>query len=421
LHANFRILAFTHKSTDLKWIGTLGIDKELLQERLSAVKESCQMSEIMLLSTCNRFELIFVSERTLDKDYAKEILACLYLNWNASDVDAAFPRSILYNSHEAVYHLFEVASSLDSLVVGEREIITQVRTAYEFCQTAELTGDSIRLLVKHTIETAKEVYTRTHIASRPVSVVSLAYRKLKDLKVNLDARFLVIGAGQTNTLMAEFLNKHGFKNFSVFNRSAENGNKLAQKLKGKAFLFSDLDKHSGGFDVIITCTAATEHIITPELYEGLLDGESSRKIVIDLSVPSDLDPVVAERFDLHHVDVASLQAIANENLQARKKELEACRKIIGEQMVRFTDVMRERKLELAMRDLPEQVRIIKETALNTVFASELSTLDENSRELLEKVLSYIEKKYISVPMVMAKEILLDKPLKKPIGKPVLKN
>ncbi len=421
LHHNFRILAFTHKSTDLKWIGELGIEKEFMAERLSALRTACGLEEVMLLSTCNRFEVIFCSERQLDLAFAKELLSCLYLTWNSDQIDDASERALMFNGHEAVYHLFEVASSIDSLVVGEREIITQVRTSYEFCQSAGLTGDCLRLLVKHTIETAKEVYTRTHIASRPVSVVSLAYRKLKDLKSNIDARFLIIGAGQTNTLMAEFLSKHGFQNFSVFNRSASNGKKLADKLKGTSYLLSDLETYDKGFDVIITCTAAAEHIISPTLYASLLQGEKDKKIVIDLSVPNDLDPVISERFDLHHIDVTSLQAIANENLQARKKELESCRRIIGDQIVRFIDVMRERSLEVAMREIPEQVRIIREAALKSVFADEVNALDDNAKEVLEKVLAYVEKKYISVPMVMAKEILLDKPSRKPITKPLIKN
>lgn len=421
LNQNFRILAFTHKSTDLKWIGELAIEKESLEERLSSLKRACALDEVMLLSTCNRFELIFCTERQLDESFAKDIISSLYLSWNDQKVDDAFSRALLFNGNEAVYHLFEVASSIDSLVVGEREIITQVRTSYEHCHAAALTGDNIRLLVKHTIETAKEVYTRTNIASRPVSVVSLAYRQLKDLKVNLDARFLVIGAGQTNTLMAEFLSKHGFKNFTVFNRSAANARLLAEKLRGEARLLSDLKDHTKGFDVIITCTAAAEHIIGASLYESLLQGETDRKIVIDLSVPNDLDPSVLKKFKLDYIDVTALQQVANENLQARKKELESCRRIIGEQIVRFNDVIRERSLELAMREIPEQVRLIREAALKSVFADEVNALDEKSRELLEKVLSYVEKKYISVPMVMAKEILLDKPARKPIAKPVIKN
>lgn len=420
MQGNFRILAFTHKSTDLKWIGKLGIEKEQLTARLESLKQCCELDEVMLLSTCNRFEVIFCSERKLDPAFFNEIMAALYPWWSTADFNEAQEKAILFNGDEAVYHLFEVASSLDSLVVGEREIITQVRTAYEFCNENGLTGDSIRLLVRQTIETAKEVYTRTHIASRPVSVVSLAYRKLIDLKVSLDARFLIIGAGQTNSLMADFLNKHGFKNFTVFNRTFSTARKLADTLKGTAEPLSEIGNYKKGFDVILTCTAAAEHIISPALYTSLLNGESGRKIIIDLSVPNDLDPAVLDLFDLHYIDVTSLQVIANENLQARKKELESCRRIIGEQMIRFSEIIRERKVELAMRDIPGQVRSIRENAVMTVFANEINSLDEQAKDVLEKVLAYVEKKYISVPMVLAKEILLEKPVKKSVVKSSVK-
>jgi glutamyl-tRNA reductase len=266
----------------------------------------------------------------------------------------------------------------------------------------------IRLLVKHTIETAKDVYTKTSIANKPVSVVSLAYRKLKDLNVKLDARFLIIGAGQTNILMSKFLKKHGFTNFAIFNRTFSNAQKLATELNGKAFSLSELSQYKNGFDVILTCTAAAEHIITKEIYSSLLAGETSKKIVIDLSVPNDLDPTLQHNFPICLVDVTTLQSIANENLQERKKELNACHEIICEKVEEFRKALKERKVELAMSEVPRKVKEIRETAINAVFAKEIDALDESSKDVLEKVLAYMEKKYISVPMKMAKDILIEK-------------
>jgi glutamyl-tRNA reductase len=159
----------------------------------------------------------------------------LILTWTDTEINWSIENSQVFEGEHALRHLFSVASSIDSLVVGEREIITQVRNAYEKCNELGLTGDLIRLAIKRTIEVGKEVYTHTNIARNPVSVVSLAYRKLRALNVKLDARFLIIGSGVTNTNMAQYLKKHKFANFTIFNRTIANAEKLATELNGKAF------------------------------------------------------------------------------------------------------------------------------------------------------------------------------------------
>ncbi|MGL4599447.1 MAG: glutamyl-tRNA reductase, partial [Bacteroidia bacterium] len=304
-------------------------------------------------------------------------------------------------------HIFSVAASLDSLVVGEREIITQVRSAYENSSEMQLTGDTLRLLVRKTIETAKAVYTQTAISRNPVSVVSLAWRKLRALHVQNDARFLIIGAGVTNTAMVRYLKKHGFHQFAVFNRTLNNAEVLAAEIGGKAFSLDQLENYTQGFDVIVTCTGASEAIITPDLYRKLVQEDTRKKIVIDLAVPNDLDPAILKAWDVNVIAVNNLQEVAKENLKEREKELTAAQEIIGKAVTEFRNDLKARQVELAMRSVPVKVKEIRDTAINAVFASEIEQLDDASKELLNRVLNYVEKKYISVPMKMAREILLD--------------
>lgn len=405
---NFKIIAFTHKTSDLKDIGKLHVSDSELGTRLKLLKQEAGLNELMFLSTCNRVEFLISTEQELNKSYLTHFFKIFNSQWSTEEVQWAVESASLFEAEEALKHLFNVASSTDSLVVGEREIITQVRNSYENCNKLGLTGDTIRLVIKHTIETAKEVFTKTSIASKPVSVVSLAYRKLKDLNVKLDARFLIVGAGQTNVLMAKFLKKHGFKNFVVFNRTLANAEKLALELGGRAFPLNAITDYKEGFDVILTCTAAAEHVITPEIYSSLLNKDTAKKIIIDLSVPNDLDPAIVKQYPVNLIDVGYLQAIANENLQERKKELDACFKIIDRNIEIYRQSLRERKVEVAMSGVPIKVKEIKDTAVNTIFAKDIEQMDVQSREVLEKVLSYMEKKYISVPMKMAKEILIEK-------------
>ncbi|MES1224511.1 MAG: glutamyl-tRNA reductase, partial [Bacteroidota bacterium] len=211
----FKIIAFTHKTADLKNIGELHIDDVAQQERLSHLKKSVKLKELLFLSTCNRVEFLFCSSEVVSEDFKSAFIHASYPSFIVEEVQALATACQVFEGEAALRHLLQVASSIDSLVVGEREIITQVRTAYDRSNAMKLTGDLIRLVIKRAIETAKQVYTETQIAHKPVSIVSLAYRKLKDLNVKLDARFVIIGAGQTNQLMAKFLRKHGFTNFVV--------------------------------------------------------------------------------------------------------------------------------------------------------------------------------------------------------------
>lgn len=401
-----KIIAFTHKTSGLNEIGKLHIDETLLQSRLEHLKTKSGIDELQYLSTCNRVEFILSYKNSINKQFLKNFFKAFDSSWKEDEISWAVQNAQVFEGEEAARHLFNVASSIDSLVVGEREIITQVRNSYDKCFELGLTGDMIRLAIKRTIEVAKDVYTHTNIARNPVSVVSLAYRRLRELEVKQDSRFLIIGSGVTNTTMAHYLKKHEFTNFTVFNRTLENAQKLACELKGQAFPLLELKNHKAGFDIIITCTGAAESIITPEIYKSLVGNDKSTKVVVDLAIPNDLDAEILNNFDVNLIAITNLQEKAKENLKSREKELEACKTIIENHIVEFKQVLKIRKVELAMSEVPQKMKAIRETA-NEVFAKELSCMDTSSKEVLDKILAYMEKKYISVPMKMAKEILIE--------------
>jgi len=400
-----KIIAFTHKTTDINDIGKFHIDESALKSRLESLKGIMGIDELLYLSTCNRVEFMLSTEKAVDEAFLLKFFTAFDLAFTPADISWCLGNARIFEGDAALEHLYSVASSIDSLVVGEREIITQVRNAYEKCNQLGLTGDLIRLAIKSTIEVAKEVYTHTNIARNPVSVVSLAYRKLRALNVKLDARFLIIGSGVTNTNMAKYLKKHRFANFTVFNRTLENAQTLAKELNGKAFPLSELANYKEGFDIILTCTGAAESVITPAIYKNLVGDDRSKKVVIDLAIPNDLDAEILNNYDVNLIAVNNLQEVAKENLQAREQEMEACRVIIARNIELFRQTLKTRRVELAMSEVPKKVKEIREVAMNEVFAKELGSMDAGSKEVLEKIIAYMEKKYISVPMKMAKDIL----------------
>ncbi len=404
---SFKIIAFTHKNLPFDLIGKLHLNQDEQSTVLGAIKLNFGFDEFLFLSTCNRVELFITAPQELNKVFIKELV--LFLNSRLNNVEAneLSDNAECYSGDEAVEHLLKVASSLDSMVVGEREIITQVRKAYDFCNMLGLTGDFIRLLTKQTIETAKDIYTNTDIAKNPVSVASLAYRQLRNLGIKNDARILFVGSGETNTVLASYLQKHKFANFTVFNRSLANGEKLAKIVKGKAFEFSKLNDHKEGFDVLIVCTSSSEPLITKTIFDKLNGKETSKKVIIDLALPANVEEVVAKDKLVRYIDINSLKAQAEANLELRKSEIDKCEQIIKNKTEQFKWLHKERRIELAFGEVPKQVKAIKDLAVNEVFAKEINLLDNQSKEVLEKVLSYVEKKYNAVAIKTAKELLLN--------------
>lgn len=402
-----KIIAFTHKHIDLKALGKLVICEQTLDDRLRNIQSKLNIKEIFYVGTCNRVEFIFTSADEVDKAFITRFLTVLDMGLPQEYMEQFVENVSTYEKTEAFNHLLRTSCSLESLVVGEKEILAQVRKAYEACRVAGFTGDYMRMIMNRVVKTAKEVYTHTNISKNPVSIVSLAYRKLRQLNMSPNSRLLIIGAGETNKNIAQYLKKHKYANFSIFNRTLEKAQCLANDLNGKAYQLADLENFDQGFDVIITCTGAVDPILTERIYTKLLNGETGKKVIVDLAIPNDTAVEVIQNFPVHYIEVETLKEIARKNIQERYAELINAEHIIDANIKDFELVLRQRKIEIAMSDVPKKIKEIKHTAINGVFADEINTLDDNSRAVLERVMDYMEKKCISVPMVMAKEILVN--------------
>ncbi len=402
----FHILAFTHKKMDVSEVGKLHIELDKQKEVLNVFKQTMELDELMFLSTCNRVEFLFCTSKNVDDNFIQTFFQTLYPHYETTQITHFENAVESYSGVRAIEHILQVASSIDSMIVGEREIITQVRNAFDASKEMGLTGDFIRVVMRHTVETAKRVYTETSIANKPVSVVALAYHTLRDMDISLDARVLMIGAGMTNSNMAKFLRKHGFKNFTVFNRTVAKAELLAKDLHGSGYGLDTLHTFDKGFDIIITCTGSEAPIITPEIYTQLLQGEKTKKVVIDIAIPHDLDAEIVKNNPITHISIDYLQKISDRNLLERSKEIVHVEQILSEAIESFMYIHKMRQVEIAMREVPNMVKDIRATAVNEVFKKELQNLDDDSREVLDKIIGYMEKKYMSMPMKLAKEIML---------------
>jgi glutamyl-tRNA reductase len=176
-------------------------------------------------------------------------------------------------------------------------------------------------------------------------------------------------------------------------------------LGGDAYTLDLLPSFDKGFDVIFAATASTELILTKEIYSSMNKGEGSKKLLIDLSIPANIDSTIAQDFDADYISIDNLKKLAQENIGFRELELGKAQEIVNEYVETFDTAFKERQIELAMRDVPEQIKAIRAHALNNVFKNEISELDEQQRELFDRVLAYMEKRCIAIPIQVAKEKL----------------
>lgn len=407
---SFKLLTITHKTANINHIGqyipSVNQNKEDLSTTLHQVKAAFDIDEILYLATCNRLTFLFVTDQEITDPFIIKLFAMLHPGIPKACLGGLLNVMAQYEGIDCINHLFSVAASLDSLVIGEREILRQLRTAYDFCHQHKLTGDHIRLAMKMAIPTAKEVYTHTKIGENSVSVVSLAMRALLQKNLPADTRFLIIGAGQTNTTAAKILIQNGYTRFSIFNRSLKNAQALAQNINGRAFALTDLPHFNEGFDVIITCTGAMEAVIDSEIYKSILMGDTSPKIIVDLAVPNDVHRSVVQNFDIDYIEVEKLRFLAAQNMELRKKEVTKATAIVETRVGEFELLLRKRKVERTMTSvIPRKIKDIKARALGSVFQKDIAAMDEESRKTLEKVVNYLEKKYIGIPITVAKEAL----------------
>ena len=407
--SHYKIITLSHQHTNLRDLAKF-VFPELEQtvvHLLHSAKENFNIQELFYVSTCNRVMFLLYGEFNANENTIIPFYHHFLPQLTASDYTILKENVKIFQGTDAVSHLFNVASSVDSLVVGERQILSQLREAYEFARSQGLCADAMRLLMDQAVLTSKEVFSTTRIGEKPVSVASLAVLKLLRYALRPDARILLIGAGQTNSIVAKILHSNAFTHVHVFNRSLPKAQSIAKLFpNGKASLLSELKEFSQGFDALIACTSSPTPLIDLQVFTSLVQNEKNPKVIIDLAVPNNVTVEVADLKQVHYVEIETLRHVASENMAFREAEVIKASKVIASNIEKFSILFKQRKIEKAFSSLPDEIKAIKEKALSEVFKKDLAELDEPTRELIEKMLTYMEKKCVGVPMKTAREILL---------------
>jgi glutamyl-tRNA reductase len=294
-------------------------------------------TEALLLTTCNRVEVYAVSNRRISTD---EIARCLIRKIDTDPHDYA-PPFYRYEAEKCVQHLFRVASALDSMVVGESEILGQAKKAYESARTSGAVGPYLHRLFQRAFRVAKQVRTHTQIARGAVSVGSVAvdlaqriFGKLSDCKV------LVLGAGETSERTARALISRGVSDLRVSNRSTDHACQLAQTVGGRTVPFDDWPAQCREIDILITSTASETPLLTPGKLAPMLRERLDRPLfIIDIAVPRDVDPIVNKMQGVYLYDIDSLQSVAEQSLAMRRHQVAAAEAIIAEHVADFVHLI----------------------------------------------------------------------------------
>jgi glutamyl-tRNA reductase len=292
-------------------------------------------TEALLLTTCNRVEVYAASEKRVSTD---EIARCLARNIENNHNEYALP-FYRYEDEKCVQHLFRVASGLDSMVVGESEILGQAKKAYESARKSGAAGPWLHRLFQRAFRVAKQVRTHTEITRGSVSVGSVAVDLAQRIFGQLsNCKVLVLGAGETSERTARALISRGVADLRVSNRSADRAQELARFVGGRAVRFDEWPQQCREIDILITSTSSETPLLTPENLAPMLRERIDRPLfIIDIAVPRDVHPNVNEMEGVYLYDIDSLQSVAEQSLALRRQQVAAAEAIIAEHVADFQE------------------------------------------------------------------------------------
>jgi len=294
-------------------------------------------AEVLVLSTCNRVEVYGAAEKRVSTD---EIAHCLLKTGKIRDPSnsAGLP-FYRYEAAKCVRHLFRVASGLDSMVVGETEILGQTKKAYQSARTSGAVGPCLHRLFQRAFRVAKQVRTHTEITRGSVSVGSVAVDLAQKIFGELgDCSVLVLGAGDTSERTARALVSRGLSDLRVSNRSNDRGWELAQRVGGQAVQFDQWAEQCSEIDILITSTSSETPLLTPTNLEPILANRIDRPLfIIDIAVPRDVDPAVNEMDGVYLYDIDALRSVAEQSLTLRRQQIASAEAIITEHVADFLE------------------------------------------------------------------------------------
>jgi glutamyl-tRNA reductase len=380
---NLVFVGWDHRAAPLDLRERLAFTPESAREALAGLFAEHILSEGAIVSTCNRAEIYGISER----EDGLDALAAFFARFHRVD-DALLRQTALSGRGDAtVRHLFRVAAGLDSMVVGEAQILGQIREAHRLATAAGTVRTVTNRLFMSALECGKRVRTETGLGHKPTSVAGLALRLAGRIFESLEGRkVLLIGAGETAELTARLFADDGVAEILVANRTHEKGEALAAAARGRAVRWEDRARAAAGVDLVLSATNATEPILTAGALRTALNASPRRGplLVLDLAVPRDVEPEVGGLSDVYLYDLDALCEMASENARARASEAPKAEAIVEESVRKFQEWRGGLLQGDVVRGLREKLERIRRVELEK-HAGKLAAMSAADRALVERL------------------------------------
>ncbi len=392
------LVGLSHKTAPVEVRERLAFEDGDLGDALKSLAGFEGVSEAMILSTCNRVEVL--AEGT-DEHLIREFL-CSYHRVPADSINDYLYG---YRNHDVIRHVFRVAASLDSMIVGEPQILGQIKDAFRAAEDAGTTGTHIGSVMKRAFTVAKKVRTETAIARSAVSLSYAAVELARKIFGDLAGKtVMIIGASKMGELAAKHLKRSGVRSVMVTNRTFERAVDVARAFEGAAIPFDRLNDHVDRADIVISSTGAPHFVITRTLAERIIRRRKNRPMFfIDIAVPRDIEPAVNGVDNVFLYDIDDLQQVVDENLGERMTEAARAEEIIDLEVEAFWSRLRSRDVVPTIVDLQQALEVLRLDEIQR-YGGDLGALSAEQREALDRLTRSMIRKILHSPISELKEM-----------------
>lgn len=390
------LIGANHKTAPVELREKLSFTNEETLSALAAFRQDPDIKETMVFSTCNRTEILYIPEH--DEQIEKVIR---FISTQKQLPVSAFKDALyIYKDEMAIQHLFQVASSLDSMVVGEPQILGQIKQAYRVAVSAKASGVLLNRLMHKAFSVAKRVRKETGIGDSAVSIsyaaIELANKIFGDLS---EKSVMLLGAGEMAELAVEHLISNRVKEIYVANRTFKNAVELAQKFNGQAVKFEERFDALKDVDIIISSTGATDYVMTYKDVKKIMKKRHHNTLFfIDIAVPRDIDPKINDISNAYVYDIDDLKNIVETNKEQRGKETVKAQRFIDEAVVKFGKWLDSLSIVPTIKALNDKMTAIVENEIKRTFSS-LKHLSDHDRDAIERMTRSIASKAIHDPIL----------------------
>jgi len=395
------VIGLNHKTADVDLREKLAFNGPKLEEGIRQIRALPEIRETIIVSTCNRVEIYLTVK---DVARAFEAVKDFFVRFFEIRKESLENALYVYDDMQAVRHIFRVSSSLDSMVVGEPQILGQLKDAFEFALERKTTGVLLNRLLKKSISVAKRIRTETKIAENAVSIsfaaVELARKIFDDLP---EKSFMLLGAGEMAELAAKHMMNNGVINIVIANRTYETGCNLAKEFNGRAIKFDEYLDELAHMDILICSTGAQKYVLMKDQMQKVMKERKNRPMfLIDISVPRNIDPAINDLDNVYLYDVDDLKGVVDTNILERQKEAKKAEEIIEEEIETFKKWLSSLDSVPVVIALREKAEAIKKEEVEKLL-NRLPEIGDKEKKAIEGLASSIVNKLIHAPTVALRE------------------